>query len=312
MSMMKKTMEENYLFFARELARIDAEINALPKGSISAKKIGGKTYSYRQWRDGDRVKSVSVGTSPPADLVHRIKERKLLEAQRREIRENLNVLAKAVDARRATVDEILRILSRNAIHATLIGSYCMPLYKEKWGMNLPTIRTQDVDFLVPSPYRGKEADVEKILSDVGFSIGFYPDGSNYFTNGVFKVEFLVSKKGKGSDDVVYVKALKVKAISLRYLQMLIDNQVSLKMDGYSVLLPKPWVFAFHKILIIETRKLESKKEKDMLQALSILREVMKQPSDWNKSLSYLKTIPASWAKRIRAVIAERLLDFLPA
>ena len=59
-------MRENYVFFIRELARIGAALAALPKGGISAKKIGGATYYYRQWREGDKIKSVSLGREPPA------------------------------------------------------------------------------------------------------------------------------------------------------------------------------------------------------------------------------------------------------
>jgi hypothetical protein len=40
MSIVRKTLEENYIFFVRELARIDEEIKKMPKGGISAKKIG--------------------------------------------------------------------------------------------------------------------------------------------------------------------------------------------------------------------------------------------------------------------------------
>ncbi|OGW12312.1 MAG: hypothetical protein A3G93_15465 [Nitrospinae bacterium RIFCSPLOWO2_12_FULL_45_22] len=56
MSVVKKTLQENYIFFIRELTRIDEEIKKLPRGGISVKKIGKSTYYYHQWREGKRLK----------------------------------------------------------------------------------------------------------------------------------------------------------------------------------------------------------------------------------------------------------------
>lgn len=85
MPVVKNTFEENYLFFLRELSRINRELNNLPKGSISIKKIGGIAYYYHQWREGKKVKSVSIGREAPPDLIRKINRRKTLEAQKRGI-----------------------------------------------------------------------------------------------------------------------------------------------------------------------------------------------------------------------------------
>ena len=69
MSIIRKTLEENYIFFVRELARINEEIDKLSKGNISAKKIGKSTYYYHQWREGKQVKSVLLGLESPSDLI---------------------------------------------------------------------------------------------------------------------------------------------------------------------------------------------------------------------------------------------------
>lgn len=309
MPIVKKTLEENYIFFIRELSRIDSQIKDLPVGSISAKKIGNSTYHYHQWREGKKVRSVSLGKEVPPELIDGISRRKTLEVQRKEILDNINVIVKAIDIQRVTVEEILRLFSDHGIRVTLIGSYCIPVYKSQWKMNLPTMRTQDVDFLVQVPYKGKIVDIESLIGDLGFSIGFNADGSTYFTNGVFKVEFLTPEKGRGTNKAVQIKQLKIGAMPLRYLQMLLEEQVSLKMDDYTVSIPKPWVFAFHKILITKNRKDKGKKEKDMLQAVSILREIAKRPDDAKEAQSYLKTLPKPWVKHIKEQLATRLPDF---
>lgn len=299
MSVIRKTLEENYIFFVRELARINEEIKELPAGNISAKKIGKATYYYHQWREGKKVRSVSLGAVSPSDLIESINRRKLLENQRNEISDNIAVIARAIDIQRITAEEIIKVFSQNGIITTLVGSYYLPVLKEDFGFNLPTIKTQDIDFLVKLPYKGRAVDIESLLKPMGFSIAFNPDGSTYFTNGVFKIEFLTPEKGRGTDKAVPIKLLNIKAMSLRYLQMLFDQQINIKKEGYTYIVPSPWVFAYHKILISEKRKLKDKKEKDILQVNAILREIFKRPDTAKKALSYMETLPPKWKKDIK-------------
>ena len=309
MSIVKKTLHENYIFFIRELARIDEELRVLPVGSVSPKKIGKSVYYYRQWREGRKVKSVSLGVNPPADLLEGINKRRSLEKQRKEILDNLNTIAKAIDTQRVTADEIMRLFFHHGIKAILVGSYSIPFLKEEFEFALPTIRTQDIDFLVSAPYRGKEADVEAILHPLGFSRGFNPDGSSYFTNGIFKVEFLTPEKGKGTDKAVDIKPLKIAATPLRYLQMLADDPLLVKKEGYTFLVPCPWILAYHKILVAAKRKNTGKKDKDILQATALLREIKKRPDMSEKAAAYLKKLPAPWSRRIRNRLSGHIPDF---
>src|SRR4030067_1362557 len=115
MSIIRKTLQENYIFFVRELARINEDIKKLPPGNISAKKIGKSTYYYHQYREGEKVRSVSLGTEAPPDLIKDINRRKLLENQRREILDNISVVTKAIDIQRVTVEEIIKVFSQNGI-----------------------------------------------------------------------------------------------------------------------------------------------------------------------------------------------------
>jgi hypothetical protein len=309
MSVIKNTLQENYVYFIRELARIDEELKGLPVGSVSLKKIGNSTYYYRQWREGRKVKTASLGLNVPSELLDGINRRRLLEKQRKEILDNLNVIAKAIDTQKVTADEIIKLFSQHGIRAVLVGSYCLPVMKDELGLNLPTIKTQDIDFLVNVPYRGNEVDIESILRAFGFSRGFNPDGSSYFTNGVFKVEFLTPERGKGADKAVYIRRLKIGAAPLRYLQMLLDHPVKIEKEDYTFLIPSPWIFAYHKILVSGKRKVKDKKDKDILQAIALLREISKRPDMSKKAAAYLEKLPAPWAKRIKSEITKYLPDF---
>jgi hypothetical protein len=306
MAVVRKTLEENYIFFIRELTRINEEISSLPKGSVSAKKIGKSTYYYHQWREGKKVKSVLLGSESPSDLTKDINRRKVLENQRKDILENIAVIARAIDIRVVTAEEIMKVFSQSDIRVTLIGSYCLSALKENMGFHLPTVKTQDIDFLVETPYKGKNVDIESVLKPLGFSIGFNPDGSTYFTNGIVKVEFLTPERGKGIDKAVSIKPLKIKATPLRYLEMFFDQQIKVEKEGYTFLIPSPWIFAYHKILITKKRKSIDKKEKDILQVNAILRELSKRPEMVKKAASYLETLPPKWKKDIKNYIAEHL------
>lgn len=310
MSVVKRTLQENYIYFIKELTRIDKEISELPIGSISEKKIGKSTYYYQQWREGKKVRSVSFGTEAPLDLLDGIKKRRLLKKQRKDILENIRVIARAIDTQEVTAEEIIKIFSQHGIKAILIGSYCIPVMKEGLGLNLPTIRTQDIDFLVTVPYKGKDVDVESILMTMGFSIGFNPDGSTYFSNGVFKVEFLTPEKGRGHDKAVAVKPLKIRATPLRYVQMLSEHPLKIEKDNYTYFVPNPWVLAYHKILVSRNRKTKDKKDKDLLQAVALLREIRKKPDLLKEALSYLESLPVKWKKFIKMQIDKYIPDFL--
>ncbi len=139
----------------------------------------------------------------PSDLIKDINRRKVLENQKRDILDNISVIARAIDIQGATSEEVIKVFSQNHVQFILIGSYCLSALKENMGFHLPTIKTQDIDFLVKAPYKGKDVDIESVLKPLGFSIGFNPDGSTYFTNGVFKVKFLTAEKSKGIDKALF-------------------------------------------------------------------------------------------------------------
>lgn len=311
MGVIRKTLQENFVFFLRELSRIGEEIKTLPRGSVSAKRIGKATYYYRQWREGSTVKSVALGKAVPAALSEAIARRKRLERQRKDILNELAVIARAVDVQGVTADEIARTLFQNGIKLTLIGSYCLPILRENIGLNVPTIKTQDIDFLVDLPYRGKKALIGSLLQPLGFAAGANPDGSTYFTNGTFKVEFLTPDRGRGLDKAVRVDALGIRAMPLRYLQMLLDQRIAVEREGYACPIPAPWAYAFHKILVLKKGREPAKKEKDEVQIDAVLREVFKRPDMARKAGSYLERLPAKWKKEINDYMAGHFLK-MPA
>jgi len=304
MGIVEDTLKEDYLYFLREFARVNEEIEKLPKGTITAKKIAGSVYYYHQWREGEKVVSKSLGPSFSAQLSKEINRRRALEVQRKEIRENLATISRAINIEKATAEAVIERLSMAGVRFLLAGSQIMPVLKKELDFDLPVIRTQDIDILIERPYRGKEADIEKVLAPLGFRIGFHPDGATYFTSGLFRVEFLTPEKGKGDESSVQVKPLGIRAEPLRYLQILEENPLSVKRKNYSFLVPNPVSLAVHKILVAGNRRDEAKRKKDLLQAKALLREIEKSRELAEEFGRYFASLPAGWRKKIKAALDE--------
>ena len=62
-------------------ARLESEINALPKGTVSAKHIKGKEYLYHRWYEDGVRKEQYVSETEAVYLSERIAKRKELEAE---------------------------------------------------------------------------------------------------------------------------------------------------------------------------------------------------------------------------------------
>lgn len=102
--------------------------------------------------------------------------------------------------------EILKRLDNAGIlsKVILIGSWCLPLYKEHYSgqNNLTTLRTRDIDFLISRKVKIKEkVDLPKLFEDLGFIEDYkYPQGYVQLVHPELIMEFLVAEKGKGSDE----------------------------------------------------------------------------------------------------------------
>lgn len=61
------------------LVQYEAELSLLPKGTISEKNSGGKTYYYLKYRDGKKVISKYVGRQDVEAVREQIEKRKHIE-----------------------------------------------------------------------------------------------------------------------------------------------------------------------------------------------------------------------------------------
>lgn len=206
------------------------------------------------------------------------------------------------------IQKILRAFEENGLWAEgveLIGSWCFMLYQKHLGVRNYPLRTVDIDFLIPNPYRGKKKiDLAELLEPLGFKIGFNSDGSIYFWGPELKIEFLTAERGRGEEKAKEIKNLSIKAIPLRFVDILFQDPVKIKEQGIEVLIPNPVCFGIHKLLICARRKNKEKKHKDFEQAISAL-----EAGNINKVTAYYAKLPKPWRKSILRTLeeAKRLL-----
>lgn len=189
----------------------------------------------------------------------------------------------------------------------LIGSWCQHFYRSYFiGLRyIPTIRTRDMDFLVPVPFRIKnKVDVEELLRDKGFVVTF-SGGAGYMKlmHPDMIAEFLVPEKGKGSDKPYPLPQLSMNAQPLRFLDYLLQNTICIEAEGLKINVPHPAAFALHKLIISSRRTKEEKLLKDRKEALAVLTALVRK-GDEGEIKSMLDRMPSRWRKRVMDVLTE--------
>ena len=113
------------------------------------------------------------------------------------------------------------------------------------------LRTRDMDFLVPEPRKMKKtSNVPSLLRDLGFVVDFQGSkGYMRLNHPDLIVEFLVPEKGRTSNKPYPLPALGMNAAALRFLDLLTENVIKVKVDKYLISLPHPINYALQKIII---------------------------------------------------------------
>jgi hypothetical protein len=198
----------------------------------------------------------------------------------------------------------------------LVGSWCLPFYRVYFSGTSyhPTIRTRDIDFLVPQPNRrAKRVDVAALLKEKGFVESFSNSGFIQFMHPELIVEFLVPEKGRGSDKPVAVPRLGINAQPLRFLDFLASHAITLKAEGLAVRMPHPAAYGLHKLIVATRRTSREKSLKDLREAIDLLNALIRNGEGaFIKSL--YKSMLAGWRSKSKKALKEagetRLLEML--
>jgi hypothetical protein len=207
------------------------------------------------------------------------------------------------------IEQILKIFADNHLFdegVELIGSWCFQLYQKQLGAKSFPLRTQDIDFLIPNPFHGKEhLDFIEQLEKLGFSHDFKRDGSIYLWNAELKIEFITPEKGAGVDGSINIRKLAINAIPLRFVSLLLDNPITVVENNIKILLPNPANFCLHKLIISSRRRKIDKSIKDLQQAICTSVIVNKQ-----ELLKLFNSLPKRWKTAILQIL-EKSKNQLP-
>ncbi len=201
------------------------------------------------------------------------------------------------------VRSVLKIFYENNLFeegVELIGSWCFQFYVKHLGAKPFPLRTQDIDFLIPYPFRGKEhKNLIEQLEAIGFKKDFTAEGHLFLWSSDLKIEFLTPQKGKGVQKNIRINELGITAIPLRFVSLLLDNPITLKEGKIKIRLPNPANFCLHKLLIVSRRKKIEKGLKDLQQAICTFSVV---------DVEYLQelfiSLPIRWRKKILKVLEK--------
>jgi len=206
------------------------------------------------------------------------------------------------------IGKILKVFADNDLFdegAQLIGSWCFKLYQKHLGVDNFPLRTPDIDFLFPMPFRGKpHPNFIKELENLGFEVDFSGDGSLYLWNTELKIEFMTIEKGRGTDKALKIKNLGVNAIPLRYVGFLLEEPIIIVEGGVKVRVPAPGRFCLHKLIIASQRKTLDKSLKDLQQAIYTFQIAEKQ-----KIQELFLSLPKKWGKSVLKMLEKAKTEF---
>jgi len=189
----------------------------------------------------------------------------------------------------------------------LVGSWCLYFYKNYFTEigYTPTIRTRDIDFLIPLPVRfKKKIDLTELLKDEGFLITFSGDaGYMKLIHPELIIEFLVPERGKGCDKAYPLPQIGMNAQQLRFLDYLAQNIIHIESDGLKLKLPHPAAFGLHKLIISTRRKKEEKILKEKREALEVLTTLIKKGESSKIKLMFEK-MPDEWKRKVLNVLKK--------
>lgn len=200
--------------------------------------------------------------------------------------------------------KVLNAFQENGVleHLVLIGSWTHYFYSQYFNEeeSIPSIRTVDIDFLVPNSRKKMErVSIPKLLGELEFEEELsWPDGYARYVHRKLVVEFLAPLRGSGTVRQFSVKELGINVQALRYMDILCTYTMEVEFQGKRLKIPRPESYVLHKALINKDRRNPMKKEKDAA-AIVKLGDLLLTKTDCREQLrSIYKTFTPKWKKRV--------------
>jgi len=307
--------EESRDYYLDYQTRLIGELLISPVGSIKRKKGWGGWFLYLHKRTRQGFEDIYLGNEgDPAvqRIAEKIKNRQRLIGELRSTKKALKLLkaAKMSKALKDFTEPLRKLLSEMErlglfeAGIELVGSYCFKVYQSHFGVEWFPLRTIDIDFAIPMPYKGPPADLEAVLRELGFAQAFRVDGTIYYEGNGYIIEFLQPRKGGGAKKPSpEIKELSTVPIPLPYLNLLLDNKVTVTLrDIGSIALPSMSAFMLHKLLVASLSGRKQKREKDFKQVCAVAKKIITDSKLIDEVHRIFKHMPLPWRKQINTSV----------
>jgi len=190
----------------------------------------------------------------------------------------------------------------------LIGGWCHLFYRHYFNNapEIPAVRTLDIDFLVPNPFRTKkEVNIPELLEKLDFTpVSSYSTGYTKYVHPELELEFLTPELGKGRDKPYIISSFHIQAQGLRFLNFLQAHAIKINYENIEVRVPEPSAYVLHKFIIFERRVKKDKKERDIESAREIGKFLLNDDNQKKKLKQIFNEIPKKWQNKIKSNLKE--------
>ena len=293
-------------------------------GSISTRKIKGKSYLYVTAKDGATRHQRSLGPATDPDAQAMAAEIRLAAQRAKARRTTISVLKKAyIPGPSLPLGRVLEVIANAGLFkkgVVLIGTAAYQTYPCLVGAYLPSsaLVTNDADLLVTSIVaKDKPQDLEQILqrADPTFKACMSRNDKLpkvFRAENEFQVDVL-TKFGRGRKSPVLVGGLTCSAEALTFMEYLAEGSteaIALYGAGVLVSVPPPIRYAIHKLLIAQERKSGlPKRTKDLQQANDLIDVFLNSNRDeFVEELRKVRARGPSWRTNIDASLRELRRD----
>lgn len=304
--------ESTQYYQARQRRLVGAVLMAPPGSPCLRRRASGSYWYLRAYAGGRGRREVYLGRQDDpwvGRLLGRIERRRTALVELREVNRALKKLGEKGGAvarhdLSPIVREIFIALEKGGMWRTgamLVASWCFMVYQNYCGAEFFPLRTLDIDIAVKLPYRGDDKDLGALFESLGFRPEYNrADGSVTYDNGEIRVELLSELKGSGRKKKnPRVKKLGIAPIEVRYLSLLLDNSMRIKIKGVGqVTVPSLAAFFLHKLLVAGERKEPAKREKDLAQAAAVAKPLARSPELRTDLQRIWDGLPQGWRKKI--------------
>ena len=193
----------------------------------------------------------------------------------------------------------------------IIGRWSVYLYQQAAKTTeVQAFKTRDIDVLLP-PRVNTTVNLTSALAAQGFILQTDPiNGCSLYSHPDVDIEFLTTERGAGSNRPVSYPTLGITAQGLRYLGFLLEETILVSYAGLVVRIPKPEAYLLHKMLILDRRHKEDKRESDIATVQGLM-EIVRNSAEKHKNLIALfDSFPGGWHKTIGKNSKDYVPEFL--